>query len=125
MTEHVTINHLEIRGDAWWKLGALAEKRDMTIPQFITYLAESAVMEPKPARGRFGRTDTPVERRKMTPRRLERLQSLHALDMSDGEIAADIGLSPETVRQWRNRLQLPVVRRGPKPGFTRTKGTAA
>lgn len=111
MTEQtITIQDVRVRGKAWWKLGEIAEKRQLSIGQLISTIAESAVAEERPV-GRFGRLATPMERRKMTPRRLDRLRELHALGMSDGEIATDIEMSAETVRTWRNQLELPVIRR--------------
>lgn len=112
----VAVEGVKLRGNAWWKLADVAEKRNLTVAQLVAHIAEVSVADPSrlPERDTYGRPTTPTERRKMTPRRLARLRELHALGMSDGEISSHIGLSDEAVRQWRNRLRLPVIRRGPR-----------
>lgn len=114
--QNIILKEVAISGQSWFKLATVAEKRELTVAQLVAHIAETAVAEPgkRPERDTYGRPATPTERRKMTPRRLARLRELHALGLSDGEIASHIGLSDESVRQWRNRLQLPVIRRGPR-----------
>lgn len=112
----VLVADVKVPARAWFKLATVAENREITVAQLVAHIAETAVAEPgkRPERDTYGRPSTPTERRKMTPRRLARLRELHALGLSDGQIASHIGLSDEAVRQWRNRLQLPVIRRGPR-----------
>lgn len=105
----------------FWKLGAEAEKRGVTLGNLLQDLARSAISPagatPESARRRVA----PIEQ-KMTPRNLKRLRELHAMGMSDSEIADRLDMSGTLVHRYRHDvLGLPVVRRGRRTNEDRAR----
>lgn len=105
----VVVNGVTISGKAWFKLASLGEKRGLTVAQVLSAGVEAMVADPasRSEASRYGRATTPVERRKMTARRLQRCRELYALGLPDREIANRVGLDVYAIEAWRGREDIP------------------
>lgn len=103
----VVVNGVNVSGRAWFKLATLAEKRDMTVADVVAQGIEAMVAPDRSEASKYGRTTTPLDRRKMTPRRQIRCRELYALGYPDPMIAKSIGLSSDAVQTWREKEELP------------------
>jgi hypothetical protein len=105
--KQVIVNGVHVSGRAWFKLATLAEKRGLTVAEVVAGGIEAMITPDRSEASKFGRTTTPLDRRKMTPRRMSRCRELYALGYPDYVIAQGVGLATDAITTWREKEQLP------------------